>query len=377
MTLLHSAIRAVQSLLFVGFLFLCNTSLKAGDSLTITKEFNLITSANASGYMKPLFTSISESFNSNTFTVARYARQWRLGLDISVCGMFIPSSQLTFDAELPSEYGNTGVTQTSELRGGTETRNTKGTVSQPTIYGGISNPTFSAPQTSEVPASRPKQPATVSYLEGNNISFMSGVPAIQINAGFPTRTQLRLRFIPVPVDDKSLTYFGMMVSQQFNHLVGLFTDDSLIGIALNAGYHSLSRTQGISVSSYAVGLHGSKTWNSGVSVYGGLQYEGMSGTIDFTREKYASSISKSPFAEIRNQDDLHIKVETFTNFRVGAGVAYKTGIIELHADAAIASQPVIAAGITFWFMNINAVTKENGEIDDSYDINKVKNGVQK
>lgn len=376
MTLFRNMSRVTQYVFFMCFLFYGNSSLKAGDSLTITKEFNLITSVNASGYLKPLFTSVSESFNSNTFTVARFARQWRLGLDISVCGMFIPSSQLTFDAELPSDYGNTGVTQTSELRGSTETRNGKGTVSQPTIYGGISNPTFSASQTSVLPSDPPKQPATVTFLEGNNTSFMSGVPALQINAGFPTRTQLRLRFIPVPVDGNSMTYFGMMVSQQFNHLVGLFTDDSLIGIALNAGYHSLSRSQGISVSSFAVGVHGSKTWQSGLSLYGGLQYEDMSGTINFVREKNATSISKSPFEEIRKQADLNLKVETFTNFRLGAGVSYKTGIIELHADAALASQPVLAFGMTFWFMNLN-VTKPNGEIDDSYDFNKDKQGVQK
>ncbi|MBS1538033.1 MAG: hypothetical protein JST20_09830 [Bacteroidetes bacterium] len=376
MTLLRYMSRMTQYVFFMCFLFYGNSALKAGDSLTITKEFNLITSANASGYLKPLFTSVSESFNSNTFTVARFARQWRLGLDISVCGMFIPSSQLTFDAELPSDYGSTGVTQTSELRGNTETRNGKGTVSQPTIYGGISNPTFSASQTSVLPSDPPKQPATVTFLEGNNTSFMSGVPALQINAGFPTRTQLRLRFIPVPVDGKSMSYFGMMVSQQFNHLVGLFTDDSLIGIALNAGFHSLSRSQGISVSSFAVGVHGSKTWQSGLSLYGGLQYEDMSGTINFVREKNATSISKSPFEEIRKQADLNLKVETFTNFRLGAGVSYKTGIIELHADAALASQPVLAFGMTFWFMNLN-VTKPNGEIDDSYDFNKDKQGVQK
>ena len=277
--------------LFVLILAISGT--KASDSLTMTKEFNLITSKNATGYFKPLFTTIGESFNSNSFTVAKFSRQWRIGLDISVCGMIIPSSQLTFDAELPGEYGDTLITKTSELRGNTESSNSKGLVTQPTIYGGISTPTFSAPQTTQVPNNPPKQPNTVTYLEGNDISFMSGLPCIQITAAFPTRTQLRLRFLPLPIQDKSAIYFGAMVSQQFNHLIGLFADDSLIGVALNVGFHTISRTQGISATSLAVGVHGSKTWNSGLSVYGGLQYENLSGTMTFSRDRDCAERSRA------------------------------------------------------------------------------------
>ncbi|GAB1430762.1 hypothetical protein MASR2M18_15960 [Ignavibacteria bacterium] len=361
--------------LALGVAFICAATVaKAGDSLTISREFNLITSKNASGYFKPLFTTIGESFNSNAFTVARYARQWRLGLDISVCGMIIPSSQTTYDATLPDEYGNTSITQTAERRGGTETRNTSGTVSQPTVYGGVSTPTFSAPQTGIPPSEIPKQPSTVAFMEGNNISFMSGLPAIQIGLGLPTRTQLKFRFATFPLQDVSTTYFGIMGSQQFNHLVGLFADDSLIGVALNAGYHSLARNQGISISSFAVGLHGSKTWESGFSLYGGVQYENLSGSITLVREKDFSIISKSPYSEIRNQEDLKMDVASFTDMRVGAGISYKTGILELHADAAYASQPILAAGFTLWFMSIDADTRKNDTLDDSYEINKNKRG---
>lgn len=376
MMLLPHASRLARGVLGAVILLFAGASAQAGDSLTITKEFNLITSKNAAGYFKPLFTTIGESFNSNTFTVARFARQWRLGLDISVCGMMIPSSQTTFDALLPEVYGKTDSTQTAELRGSVETRNHKGTVSQPTIYGGNSTPTFSASQSSVPTSEAPKQPSTVSYMEGNNISFMSGLPAIQLAVGLPTRTQIRLRFLTAPIQDASTIYFGAMLSQQFNHLVGLFADDSLIGVALNAGYHNVSRSEGISVSSFAVGLHASKTWNSGFSVYGGIQYEGLSGTIKFVREKDFSIISKSPFEEIRKQKDLEFDVESFTDIRIGAGLSYKTGILELHADAAYASQPVLSAGFTLWFLNIDAATKNTGRLDDSYEINKGKEGTK-
>ncbi len=366
--------KVLRCLFFTVALLSGTVIVKAGDSLMIMKEFNLITSNNASGYFKPLFTTIGESFNSNTFTVAHFAKQWRLGIDISASGMIIPSSQKTYDAYQPEDYGNTSVTQTSEIRDGVVTRNKSGRVVQPTIYGGNSTPTFSTPQTSMSPSNSPKQPSTVTYLEGNNINFMSGLPAVQINAAFPTRTQLRVRYLPVPIDDRSLTYFGIMGSQQFNHLVGLFADDSLVGIALNAGYHSLSRNLGISVSSFAIGLHGSKTWNSGLSVYGGLQYENLSGTITFVREKDANDVSKSPFAEIRDQKDLKIDVESFTNLRLGAGVSYKTGIVELHADAALASQPVLSVGISFWFMSIDSDTKDSNLLDNNNNINNEKKG---
>ncbi len=342
--------------------WLCGTNdTFADEPIKITREFNVITSKNATGYFKPLFTTIGEGFNTNTYTVARYPSQWRLGLDLSACAMLIPSSQTTYDALLPEDYGNTNITQTAELRGSAETRNASGTSVQPTIYGGVATPIFSAPQSGGPPGVL-RQPATVTYMEGNNATFMASIPAVQIIFGIPTRTQLHLRFLSIPIKDASTTYFGIMASQQFNHLFGLFADDSLIGIALNAGYHSFSVGSSVSVNSLAFGIHGSKTWLSGLSLYGGIQYENLSGNISFVREKDLNIISKSPFAEIRNQEDLKMDVTTYADMRIAAGVSYKIGILELHADAAYAAQPTLAAGLTLWFMNIGN--------DESYDINK-------
>ncbi|MBK9247683.1 MAG: hypothetical protein IPM69_06105 [Ignavibacteria bacterium] len=383
MTLIRFMQGRIQRIFLIGILLsLGSYMMKADENLEITKEFNLITSANAAGYFKPFFTSIGESFNSNTYTVARFVKNWQIGLDISVCGMFIPESQLTFDAALPEQYGTTGITQTSELRGATETRNRSGMVVQPTIYGGISTPTFSAAQRSRGPlegAKDLKQPGSVTYLEGNNISFMSGLPSIQLSVGFPSQTRLRLRFLPIPISGNSATYFGMMVSQQFNQWVGLFANDSLAGIALNVGYHSLSRTKGISISSFAVGLHASKTWYSGLSVYGGIQYEGMSGSLNFVREQDNSTtgtINDSPFDEIRLQKDLNVNVESFTSIRIGTGVSFKVGAIELHADTAYASQPVLSAGITFWFLSNDTLVKPTTQVTSPTDTTTQPEGVK-
>jgi len=112
----------------------------------------------------------------------------------------------TYNAELPGSFGNTNVVITALKNGQEIILNTKGTVPEPTLYGGISTPVFAAPQNPFPPDSFYK---TVAFVEGNNISFMSGLPIVQAFLGLPTRTQLRFRFFTYPIDDVSTTYLQL------------------------------------------------------------------------------------------------------------------------------------------------------------------------
>ena len=185
-----------------------------------------------------------------------YKDTWSIAFDISTQGMIIPGSQENYDAELPSEYGNTVDSKTAELRNGSINRNVSSTSSQPTIYGGISTPVFSAPQDDyQSPAKYMKSTA---FAEGQDIAFMPGVPILQLIVGLPTCTEVRLRFMTFPIQDESFYYFGIMANQRVDHWFELFEDDTTMALATNFAFHFGSRSPGIDMYSIALGCHWSK-----------------------------------------------------------------------------------------------------------------------
>ena len=296
---------------------------------------------------KPMLTTFGESFNTNLYNTAYIVNDWSLGLDISVMGMIIPNSQLKYDAELPSSFGNMSITDVAELRDGMLKRNFSGFTSQPTIYGGRSNPIFAAPQNSFPPDSFAK---TVAYPEGNSINFMSGLPVVQLVLGLPTRSQIRFRFLTVNVQDQPLTYLSFGLNQNVDRMFEIFGKDESKSLSFNAAYSKLSRDRGIDISSFAAGMNFSNKFDFGLTFYSGLQYEGLSGSIEAKRKISTSDeIINSPYDEIRNGSPVKFDVESFTSFRLTCGLSYQLGPLELHTDAAYASQPVLSFGATIWF----------------------------
>lgn len=336
-----------------------SSNLSSTEPIKLTKNFTFYTEKNMQGYFKPLITSVGESMNSNLFTRALYPDYWSIGLDISIMGMFIPDDQKYFDAELPLAYGNTSVVKNALLSEGAIIKDVGGTYKQPTVYGGPSTTIFAAPQNKFtkttsyngelVPDSSYK---SAYFAEGNDISFMAGLPAIQLIGAFPSRTELRLRFLPLPVQNEMMIYWAVILKQQFDHFFNLFDPDDHIGLAVHFAYHSMNRDPGLSLSTFAAGIHASKAWDFGLSAYGGIQYEGLSGEFKAEREKTSVldfDVMNNPYPEVRKGGPLSFALESFNSFRLLGGLSYRTGIVELHADAAYASQPILNIGLTFWF----------------------------
>lgn len=329
------------------FLSFSVSTLKAGEKIEIGKEFNLFTEKNLEGFLKPFFTSLEESINSNIFSTARYKDCWTVGLDFSVSGMFIPNSHTVFDAERPGAFGNTNIVRTGEIRDGEVLTNYIDDNIQPTIYGGSSTALFAARQNAWYPDSTNK---TVGYVEGNNISFMSGLPAIQLTVNIPSRTQVRFRFLTLNVAGESMVYWGVFAAQKVDEFFNLFKPNDLMGLAVHLGYTNASRNPGISLNTFAIGTHFSKSWDYGLTVYAGAQYETISGKFEAVRDKSnPSNYVDNPYEEIRNLNDISINISSFNKFKLLGGVAYRFGFAELHLDAGIASQPIVSAGIHFLF----------------------------
>ncbi|MBM2814619.1 MAG: hypothetical protein HW421_1381 [Ignavibacteria bacterium] len=302
------------------FMIMCFAGTTAFADIELGSEFNSINAKYASGYFKPLFTSIGQSFNTNLFTTAKYKKEWSFGIDFSVQAMMIPSSQLTFNAPVPDTMLNK--TTYIYTGSGTNTSNNRTTITQPTIYGGKATPLFSAS-------------TTETFVEGFNISNISGIPNIQFILGIPTQTEIRFR----GAGFGDLFFLGFNINQQIDQFFKIFGKDEIQAIAVNLAYHSISYSKAFDMSSLCFGARYSRELVEGLNVYGGVLYETLSGKFEAT---------------YKNPDDPNFKkfkidIETFSNIRLLLGLTYRISFFEAHFDAAYASQPTIAGGISFWF----------------------------
>jgi outer membrane protein OmpA-like peptidoglycan-associated protein len=147
-------------------------------------------------------------------------------------------------------------------------------------------------------------------------------------------------------------YYTVGINQNIDKMFGIFEEGSPYAIAVHGAYHSISRDPGIDISSMAFGAVFSEKNESGFGYYAGLQYESFDGTIDAIRQiNNSQDAVNSPYEEVRNGKDLHLTLESFTSIKALAGLSYRTGFLELHIDAAYASQPMIAGGVSFWFFD--------------------------
>jgi hypothetical protein len=336
----------------------------AEKDIVVTNEFKQFTSYNLQQYLKPFFTSLGQSLNSNLYTRANYQEQWNFAFDICGMGMFIPDAQKTYDAELPEQFDDYEYAEISELRDGVIRKNFGTKSQQPTIYGGDATAVFAAAKVHNsshsymvngveyiIPDTTMLK--TVAFVEGEGINFMSGLPVAQLIVGTPTQTEIRLRYLFAPIKGENLNYFGIILNQRIDHWFHWFDNDPYVGVAVNLGFHNMHRSNGIDITSFNVGAHISKGWNNGFTVYGGLQYEDLSGEISLAREALEPGEQiDSPYKEIRFAQPIKVNIETFTHFRFTAGISYKLSFLEFHADASIASQPLLSAGLSFWLAEI-------------------------
>ncbi|PKL80620.1 MAG: hypothetical protein CVV25_03725 [Ignavibacteriae bacterium HGW-Ignavibacteriae-4] len=349
--------------------------------LEVPGDFNLFTSKNLQGYTKPLFTTIGQGAQSNLFTVASYDESYSIGMDFSLSSTLIPGSQQVYDAVLPAAFGDTNRMDNAAYLNGKIVRNVGGTIEQPTIYGGASNAIYVvAPVKGGDPADSIYK--TIAFNEGTNITTMASLPAFQLVFGLPTRTELRFRYLGAPVDDQMYSHLAISANQQLDHWMDLFDESDNMALALNVSYQFMTLAKTIDMNSWAVGLHFSKGFGDGLSVYGGLQVEDLSGTFNMVRQngynadyyevdgktlKSASAIPKeqqlnyqahvaarkdvetNPFEEVRYLKPLTFDIESFTSWRFTVGGAYEYGIMELHLDMGYASQMFLNGGIRLRF----------------------------
>jgi hypothetical protein len=347
----------------------------------ISSDFSGFNSENFKGYTKPLFTTIGQGAQSNLFSVANYNDSYSIGLDISLSSTLIPGNQGTYNAMLPAAFGDTSIMDNAIYKNGEVIRNISRTIEQPTIYGGESNAIYVvAPVAGGDPADSIYK--SIAYNEGNNITTMASLPAIQFIFGLPTRTEIRFRYLGAPIDDEMYNHLAVSANQQVDEWFDMFDSEDNMSLAIHGSYQFMTLAESIDMNSWAAGVHFSKGFGDGLSVYTGIQLEDLGGTFNVARQngyqeefyvngtnelkqinevptelqaQYAahvvarSEVENSPFEEVRLLKPISFDIETFTNWRFTVGGAYEYGIMEFHLDVGYASQMFLNGGIRLRF----------------------------
>lgn len=349
--------------------------------LEVSSDFRLFTSENLKGFTKPLFTTIGQGAQSNLFTLGTYNDSYSIGFDLSLSSTIISGSQQVYNAQLPFAFGDTTRMDNAIYKDGKIIRNIGGTVEQPTIYGGASNAIYVvSPVNGGDPADSIYK--TIAFNEGNNISTMASLPALQLIFGLPTRTEVRFRYLGAPVGDEMYNHIAISANQQIDRWFDMFKEIEDMGLALHASYQFMTLAESIDMNSWAVGVHFSKGFGDGWSVYSGLQLEDLSGQFNMVRENgydadyydetgtnlrsfrdvpaakqqayqdhlvAREDVKNNPYEEVRLLKSLSFDIETFTSWRILVGGAYEYGVVEFHLDLGYASQMFVNGGIRFRF----------------------------
>ncbi len=378
--------KIIKTVLFLTALTLVLPSLMKAEFnekgiFEISSDFSAFNSENFKGYTKPLFTTIGQGAQSNLFSVANYNDSYSIGLDISLSSTIIPGSQGTYNAMLPAAFGDTSIMDNAIYKNGQVIRNISGTVEQPTIYGGSSNAIYVvSPVAGGDPADSIYK--TIGYNEGNNISTMASLPAIQLVFGLPTQTELRFRYLGAPIDEEMYNHIAVSANQQVDQWFDLFEKDDNMALAIHGSYQFMTLAETIDMNSWAAGVHFSKGFGDGLSVYTGIQLEDLGGTFNVARQngyqeefyisgtdelkpfnnvptelqaQYVAHVAarrdteNSPFEEVRLLKPISFDIETFTNWRFTVGGAYEYGIMEFHLDIGYASQMFLNGGLRLRF----------------------------
>lgn len=372
------------AVLVVSMLFSISTQTKADFNkdgyFEIPSNFDLFTSQNFKGYTKPLFTTIGQGAQSNLYSRASYDEFWSIGMDLSLSSTIIPNSQRTYTAELPKAFGDQTIMDNAIYKDGKIVRNIT-SIEQPTIYGGESNAIYVvAPLEGGDPADSIYK--SVAFNEGNDISTMASLPALQFYVGLPTRTEIRLRYLGAPVQDQMYNHLAIAANQQIDHWMELFNPDDKMALAFNASYQFMTLAETVDMNSWSFGFHFSKEFTNGLAVYSGLQLEDLSGKFKVVREngynpdfydsetdelksvteipesqllEYAAhvmareDVKNSPYEEVKKLKPLEFDIETFTNWRFLVGGSYEYGIAEFHLDLGYASQIFVNGGLRLRF----------------------------
>jgi hypothetical protein len=274
----------------------------------VDDRFSFLGASEIKNFGKPLVTSFGMGMNSCSYYTAHIPKTF--GFSIGIRGMIIliPDDQKTFTPNLPNGYFSTnGNEQTATFFGES---------------GGI----YAGPE------------GLITYPSGIN---ESSVPLIfpQVTISF-MGTELLLRYVPLKIQDESITLFGIGIKHSISQYIPLFPLD----LAVQVLYNKFTIGDIVKSTNLAFNAEASKTFGP-FTAYGGLQYE--SSSLTFNYEIKQDPNSGNP--EIVKGGKVSADVDGDNKVRITVGGALGLGFFVLNVDYSIGSQSVASTGLTFEF----------------------------
>jgi hypothetical protein len=253
------------------------------------------------GYLQPFVNAVGANLNSGFYSSASIGDA---GLFVRVgvvgMGMLIGDGDKVYKARPPQPYAQQDV-QTA------------------TVFGGVG--------------------ATVRGPGGISYQFQSGevktsivpIGVPQITVGNIFGTQAVIRYIPLPSigDFPKTTLFGAGL----RHSISRYIPEFPVDIAAGIGYNKVTVGDIIDAHTLNIGAQASKSF-SVATLYGGLQYESSSLTVDYA---YSGS----------GGGNVHLDIDGENKFRVTGGLGLDLVFFHLNGDINIGKVTVVSAGIGF------------------------------
>lgn len=274
----------------------------------VDDKFSFLDENEVKNFGKPLVTALGIGMNTGTFHTAKVSKLFGFSIGVRAMMIFIPDDQLTFKPNLPAGYSSVnGIEETATIFG-----DKGGIYAGP--YGMITYP--NGINETSLPIFYPQ--ATLSLLG----------------------TELLVRYVPLKVEDRSITLFGIGVKHSVSQYIPLVPLDFAVQII----YNKFDVEDLITSSHLAFSAQASKTFGL-FTAYGGLQYESSKLTFDYTIKGDPSS--GNPL--VHTDRKISAEVEGDNTVRLTVGGAISLGFLAINADYSLGSMSVASAGLTFEF----------------------------
>ena len=264
-----------------------------------------ISSDNVRGYLQPFINGFGANLNSGFYHTAEIG-DMGIHFEIRAVGMatLIGDAEKTYYAVAPQPYSQTPV-QTATLFGTTG-------------------------------ASVPGPAPGVEYHFQNGQVKTDFIPfaAPQLTIDNIMGTQAIIRYAPIPEigDFPKITLFGIGA----RHSVSRYLPSSPVDISAGIFYQSFKVGDIIEAKALSFGAQASKSF-SVATLYGGMQYESASMTLNYTYTGQGSTPNTK----------VNLDLDSENKFRVTAGLSLNLVILNLNADVNFGKVTVVSGGVGF------------------------------
>lgn len=284
------------------------------------------------GYVTPALNTISAGLNQGWYNTAKSHKKFGFDLTVTVSGVYIPSSDLTYRVE-NSQMTNVSVTPNSATA-----------IDAPTIFGSETSPVYRERSTGATFEGAPGID-----LKGNIGYNFVPVPMYHLGIGLPKGTDLKLRFIPnISVGDNgSISMFGIGIMHDIKQYIpGIkelpFDLSGFVGytqLKSDVGLDDTRPDQKVEYSTSATTIQGLISKKISVlTFYGGLGYNFTKANFD-VKGTYTvnNSSAKDPVSISASQSGP----------RLTAGMRLKLAIFTFHGDYTLQKYNSFTLGFGF------------------------------